>query len=61
MSNQDNIFDLFSKAYDGNKQSRMPLREYLDSCKTDPSLYASASERMIAAIGHRKTHLEHPL
>src|SRR5262245_250083 len=29
----------------------MPLRQYLESCREDPSLYAATAERMITAIG----------
>src|ERR1700674_2370609 len=48
---KDNIFDLYAQAYESQKQSRMSLREYLEGCRGDPSLYASTAERMIAAIG----------
>ena len=51
MPKQDNIFDLYAKSYESSKQSRMALREYLDGCKADPSFYAGAAERMLAAIG----------
>ena len=47
----DEIFDIFSKSYDRHKHSEMPLREYLEACRTDPSLYSGAAERMIRAIG----------
>jgi serine protein kinase len=51
MPNQDSIFDLFAQSYEGSRQSRMTLRDYLDGCRNDPARYASAAERMIAAIG----------
>jgi serine protein kinase len=51
MPNQDNIFDLYAKSYESSKQSRMSLKDYLEGCKTDPSFYAGAAERMLAAIG----------
>jgi serine protein kinase len=51
MPNQDNIFDLYAKSYESSKQSRMALKDYLEGCKTDPSFYAGAAERMLAAIG----------
>ncbi len=51
MPNQDNIFDMFAQAYESKKEHRMSLREYLEGCRNDPSLYAGAAERMIAAIG----------
>jgi serine protein kinase len=51
MPNQDDIFDMFAEAYETQRQTRMSLKDYLDGCKSDPSLYASVAERMIAAIG----------
>jgi serine protein kinase len=51
MANQDNIFDIYARTYEGQKQHRMSLKDYLDGCKADRKLYASAAERMIAAIG----------
>jgi serine protein kinase len=51
MPNQDNIFDLYAKSYESSKQSRMALKDYLEGCKADPSFYAGAAERMLAAIG----------
>jgi len=47
----DEIFDIFSKSYDRHKHTEMPLREYLEACRSDPSLYSGAAERMIRAIG----------
>src|SRR4029453_848740 len=51
MTTKDNIFDLYAQAYESHKQHRMSLREYLDGCRGDASLYASTAERMITAIG----------
>jgi serine protein kinase len=51
MANQDTIFDAYAKAYDGQKQHRMSLKDYLEGCKSDPWMYAGAAERMIKAIG----------
>jgi serine protein kinase len=46
-----NVFGLFSSAYARERQVTMSLQEYLEACRDDPSMYASAAERMIAAIG----------
>ena len=51
MTTKDSIFDLYAQAYESQRQHRLSLREYLDACRTDPSLYAGTAERMIAAIG----------
>ena len=45
------VFDVFSESYQRVKQEGMSLRDYLLSARDDPMLYASAAERMIAAIG----------
>ena len=51
MPNQNSIFDLYAQAYESQKQTRLTLKDYLEGCRTDPTLYAGAAERMIAAIG----------
>ena len=42
------IFDLFSEIYSREKHEEMSLQEYLLGCREDPSMFASAPERMIA-------------
>jgi serine protein kinase len=51
MISHDNLFGLFSKLYDSQKETEMSLEDYLKCCARDPMAYASASERMLAAIG----------
>ena len=48
------VFNLFSQAYARERKEMMSLTDYLDACREDPSCYASAAERMIAAIGEPK-------
>jgi len=45
------IFDNYSSRYERTKEEEMSLSEYLQLCKKDPLTYASAAERMLAAIG----------
>ncbi|MFT4161420.1 PrkA family serine protein kinase [Shinella sp.] len=45
------VFDLFSETYASNAREEMSLQEYLLACREDRSLYATAPERMVAAIG----------
>ena len=45
------IFDLYTQAYDRHKQVVMSIRDYLEGCRKDPTMYATASERMLASIG----------
>ena len=47
----DSPFGLFAKLYDSQKETEMSLEDYLKSCARDPLAYASAAERMLAAIG----------
>ena len=45
------VFELYSEIYSREKQERMSLQDYLLACRDEPSMYASAAERMVAAIG----------
>jgi serine protein kinase len=39
------------RAYEGRRESDMSVLDYLKLCREDPTAYASAAERMVAAIG----------
>ena len=45
------IFQHIQNRYDSTAQEEMSLQEYLELCKSDPGAYASAAERLLAAIG----------
>jgi serine protein kinase len=45
------VFEMFSSAWARERRVSMTLVEYLEGCKNDPTMYSSAAERMIAAIG----------
>ncbi|MBM6549681.1 PrkA family serine protein kinase [Marinomonas ostreistagni] len=45
------IFDHVQSRFDAQKEEEMSLDEYLTLCKSDPSAYASAAERLLLAIG----------
>jgi len=47
----DELFSLFSRLYESEKETEMSLEDYLKSCAREPMAYASAAERMLAAIG----------
>jgi serine protein kinase len=51
MINQEGLFGLFAKQYDTQKEAEMSLEDYLKACAREPMAYASAPERMLAAIG----------
>ncbi|BBB59426.1 PrkA family serine protein kinase [Undibacterium sp. YM2] len=46
-----NIFDNYTARYERTREEEYSMQEYLDLCKKDRLVYASASERMLAAIG----------
>jgi len=45
------IFDNYAARYERTKEEEMSMSEYLALCKKDRLTYASAAERMLAAIG----------
>lgn len=45
------IFSHYRERYEATQQEELSIKEYLELCKTDPSVYASAAERMLMAIG----------
>ncbi|PAU88223.1 PrkA family serine protein kinase [Pseudomonas sp. WN033] len=45
------IFSHFQNRFEATRQEDYSLQEYLELCKTDPMAYASASERLLKAIG----------
>ncbi|MCK5917278.1 MAG: PrkA family serine protein kinase [Cocleimonas sp.] len=45
------IFNHYQARYEQHKEEELSLKEYLDLCKEDPLVYASATERMLASIG----------
>lgn len=48
------VFQKFQNIWSKNKDEEMSLADYMALCKTDPLAYASAAERMLAAIGKPK-------
>ncbi len=47
----DELFSRFTSAYEGRREVEMSLLDYLEGCRNDPRMFASAAERMVAAIG----------
>jgi serine protein kinase len=45
------FFDSYRKAYAKGRDEELTLLDYLQLCKTEPLAYATAAERMLAAIG----------
>ncbi|MFQ6184596.1 PrkA family serine protein kinase [Sinorhizobium meliloti] len=48
---ESDVFDLFSEIYTSAAQEEISLQEYLLACRVDKSMYATAQERMVDAIG----------
>ncbi|MCG8315608.1 MAG: PrkA family serine protein kinase [Pseudomonadales bacterium] len=45
------IFSHYQNRYEEHREEEYSIQEYLDLCKSDPTVYASAAERMLMAIG----------
>ena len=45
------IFSHYQQRYADTQQEELTLQEYLELCKKEPRTYASAAERLLAAIG----------
>ncbi len=45
------VFESYQERYDAALEEELSLPEYLDLCKSDVSVYATAAERLLLAIG----------
>ncbi len=45
------VFNRYQERYQSTQEEVMSLQQYLELCKQDSSVYATAAERMLAAIG----------
>ncbi|MBB2163581.1 PrkA family serine protein kinase [Gluconacetobacter sp. 1b LMG 1731] len=50
-----NVFSLATAMRDQRREIEMSLSDYLEACRTDPSCYATAAERMLKAIGEPRS------
>jgi serine protein kinase len=48
---ESDVFNLFAEIYKSETQEEMSLQQYLLACRENPSMYATAPERMVEAIG----------
>ncbi|NHO31025.1 PrkA family serine protein kinase [Acetobacter fallax] len=51
MASVSDVFSLATAMRDRHRETEMSLSQYLETCRDDPSCYASAAERMLKAIG----------
>ncbi|MCJ2125790.1 PrkA family serine protein kinase [Methylobacterium sp. J-077] len=47
----NDLFQSFARGYEARRDTEMTLSEYLEACRDEPLMYASAAERILAAIG----------
>ena len=47
----DDLFELYTDAYQRRRDQEMTLQDYLMACRDDSTMYASVAERMVSAIG----------
>jgi serine protein kinase len=47
----DDIFSVYARGFEAYREVEMSLAEYLQACRDDPMCYATATERLLAAIG----------
>ena len=45
------VFESYQERYDAALEEELSLQDYLDLCKSDVSVYATAAERLLLAIG----------
>ena len=45
------VFDVFSDFYKRGNQEELSLQDFLMGCREDPTMHATAAERMISAVG----------
>ena len=45
------IFADYARSFEARREADMSVAEYLEACRTDPGMYASAPERILRAIG----------
>lgn len=51
MQTVEDIFSVFARGYDAHREGEMTLTDYLEACRDEPMMYATATERLLAAIG----------
>lgn len=62
--NTMSVFNAYQSRYEAGKEEELSIQDYLEICKSDPSAYATAAERMLMAIGEAEfidTRLDHRL
>ena len=48
---EEDIFAVYARGYDQHREGEMTLSAYLEACRDNPMMFATATERLLAAIG----------
>ena len=51
MDTTQDIFADYARSFEARREADMSVPEYLEACRADPGVYATAAERILAAIG----------
>ncbi len=51
MASATDFLTRYSTGYESRRDMEMSIGDYLDGCRADPGMYATAAERLLAAIG----------
>ncbi len=51
MHPSDDVFVQYARGYDQRRDADMSLEDFLQGCRSDPMMFATAPERILAAIG----------
>src|SRR5215213_9359594 len=54
MDTTQDIFADYARSFEARREADMSVPEYLEACRADPGVYASAPERILQAIGEPK-------
>src|SRR5580698_7277278 len=47
----EDIFSVYARGYEAHREAEISLSDYLQACRDNPMMYATATERLLAAIG----------
>jgi serine protein kinase len=51
MPSTNDLFQSFARGYEARRDTEMSLSEFLEACRDEPLMYATAAERILDAIG----------
>ncbi len=55
MQTLDDVLPGYARDYDRRRDTELPLRDYLEACRSDASLFAPAPERIVGFFRHAAT------